>query len=161
MVTKGKWPNSKKRIGVRVQGDTQSQQNNKPLSLKALNLKRVEGEDAKAAARMLLDGNAAAAKLNAGQLKTDAEIAKDVVDCVGTFRWREDKVLPSLPTAAAAAAAAVPLPAKHGWGPWLQWRCHDNPQAAVQLAQSDPGLLDGLSFPLSLCFSRRIDALAT
>eukprot|EP00729_Bicosta_minor_P018368 gene18368-12996_t len=150
VVAKGKWPNSKKRIGVRVQGDTTG----KPLSLKANNMDRVEGEDAKAAARMLLDGTAG--KHKAGELKTDAEIAKDVVECVGTFRWREDKRLPSLPTVTSTSthtrAGGAP-PSKEGWGPWLQWRCPENPQGAVQLAQSDPCLLDGLSFPLSLCFA--------
>ena len=135
---------------MRVQGDTTG----KPLSLKANNMDRVEGEDAKAAARMLLDGTAG--KHKAGELKTDAEIAKDVVECVGTFRWREDKRLPSLPTVISTSAhtrAGGAPPSKEGWGPWLQWRCPENPQGAVQLAQSDPCLLDGLSFPLSLCFA--------
>ena len=141
-----------------MQGNAQTiSGRSKPLSFKPHNLQRVEDEEAKVAARVLLDGNAAAAtveKLNAGQLKSDAEIAKSVVECVGTFRWRDDKVLPTLPRSTAATAhAQPPLPQKHGWAPWLNWRCPDNAHAAVQLAQSDPSLLDGLSFPLSLCFA--------
>lgn len=51
------------------------------------------------------------------------------------------------------AGVSEGAPLLQGWERWLRWRCQSNPDHGVSFAQSQPALIDGLSFPLSLLFA--------
>merc|ERR1711959_479660 len=79
------------------------------------------------------------------QSKFEAELDADASDgrSPGTFRWPQNKKLPELPADIPSSSSVT----SQGWGPYLSARGGDS---FVALAQTTSGLLDGLSFPLSL-----------
>eukprot|EP00929_Paragymnodinium_shiwhaense_P046901 TRINITY_DN23845_c0_g1_i1.p1 TRINITY_DN23845_c0_g1~~TRINITY_DN23845_c0_g1_i1.p1 ORF type:complete len:646 (-),score=85.92 TRINITY_DN23845_c0_g1_i1:25-1962(-) len=92
----------------------------------------------------------------AARLKSDID---ETVDgrSPGTFRWSSTRVLPDLPALPRSAMSFAHVTAR-GWGPYLAAR--GGTQLVTQ-GQSDPALIDSLSFPLSLAWAlKEVDALA-
>ena len=67
---------------------------------------------------------------------------------VGTFRWSSQKCMPSLPKQ--ECLDLIPLVG------WMKYFSRRGDAKLVALAQSEPALVDGLSYPLTLAFALHV-----
>ena len=91
-----------------------------------------------------------AAGISPGDLVRDDQQTKDM--CVGTFRWSTDKAMLQLPpfpntNTDKSFCNNVESVSLVGWMKFFATRCGSDAKSIVAAAQSDPSIIDGLSYP--------------